>query len=121
VHDKLAAAQPLLPPGLAWADVAAMGDDWPDLPLLARAGFACAPANAHAEARALAHHVTAAPRRRRRGARVLRPAADGRQRPLCRTACRPPGAAVATGQRGPSRPAIPLGDRPTYLSDEGLT
>jgi 3-deoxy-D-manno-octulosonate 8-phosphate phosphatase (KDO 8-P phosphatase) len=46
-------------PGLA--DVAAMGDDWPDLPLLARAGFACAPANAHAEVKAVAHHVTAAP------------------------------------------------------------
>jgi 3-deoxy-D-manno-octulosonate 8-phosphate phosphatase (KDO 8-P phosphatase) len=36
---------------LGWPgrEVAAMGDDWPDLPLLARAGFACAPANAHAE------------------------------------------------------------------------
>ena len=37
-----------------------MGDDWPDLPLLARAAFACAPANAHIEVRALAHHVTQA-------------------------------------------------------------
>ena len=43
--------------------------------------FACAPANAHAEVQALAHYVTAAPGRRRCGARVLRPAADG-QRPL---------------------------------------
>jgi 3-deoxy-D-manno-octulosonate 8-phosphate phosphatase (KDO 8-P phosphatase) len=43
---------------LDWPDVAAIGDDWPDLPLLARAGFACAPANAHAEVRALADHVT---------------------------------------------------------------
>jgi 3-deoxy-D-manno-octulosonate 8-phosphate phosphatase (KDO 8-P phosphatase) len=60
-HDKLAAAQALLAPlQLGWAQVAAMGDDWPDLPLLARAGFACAPANAHAEVKALAHHVTAA-------------------------------------------------------------
>ncbi len=59
--DKLAAATALLAAlGLEWAEVAAMGDDWPDLPLLARAGFACAPANAHAEARALAHHVTTA-------------------------------------------------------------
>ena len=59
--DKLAAATALLPAlGLDWPEVAAMGDDWPDLPLLARAGFACAPANAHAEAKALAHHVTAA-------------------------------------------------------------
>ena len=61
VADKLALASRLLAErGLAWADVAVIGDDWPDLPLLARAGFACAPANAHAEARALAHHVTAA-------------------------------------------------------------
>jgi 3-deoxy-D-manno-octulosonate 8-phosphate phosphatase (KDO 8-P phosphatase) len=61
-HDKLAAAQQLLAAlGLDWAEVAAIGDDWPDLPLLVRAGFACAPANAHAEVRAVAHHVTAAP------------------------------------------------------------
>ena len=61
VADKLALASRLLAErGLGWADVAVIGDDWPDLPLLARAGFACAPANAHAEARALAHHVTAA-------------------------------------------------------------
>jgi 3-deoxy-D-manno-octulosonate 8-phosphate phosphatase (KDO 8-P phosphatase) len=59
--DKLAAAAALLAAlGLDWPEVAAIGDDWPDLPLLARAGFACAPANAHAEARALAHHVTTA-------------------------------------------------------------
>ena len=38
--------------------MAAIGDDWPDLPLLTRAGFACAPANAHAEVKAIAHHVT---------------------------------------------------------------
>ena len=37
-----------------------MGDDWPDLPLMARAAFACAPAGAHAEVRAIAHHVTRA-------------------------------------------------------------
>jgi 3-deoxy-D-manno-octulosonate 8-phosphate phosphatase (KDO 8-P phosphatase) len=61
VADKLAVAQALLDArGLAWGQVAVIGDDWPDLPLLARAGFACAPANAHAEARALAHHVTSA-------------------------------------------------------------
>jgi 3-deoxy-D-manno-octulosonate 8-phosphate phosphatase (KDO 8-P phosphatase) len=60
-HDKLAAAQGLLAAlGLAWPEVAAIGDDWPDLPLLIRAGFACAPANAHPEAKAAAHHVTAA-------------------------------------------------------------
>lgn len=59
--DKLAAANGLLTQlGLRWDQVAAIGDDWPDLPLLTRAGFACAPANAHAEVRAVAHHVTAA-------------------------------------------------------------
>ena len=59
--DKLAVAQPLLDQlGLDWAEVAAMGDDWPDLPLLTRAGFACAPAQAHAEVKAVAHYVTQA-------------------------------------------------------------
>ena len=59
--DKLAAAGPLLAAlGLGWDEVAAIGDDWPDLPLLQRAAFACAPANAHAEVRAVVHHVTRA-------------------------------------------------------------
>lgn len=58
-HDKLAAARQLLAAlGLDWPEVGVIGDDWPDLPLLLRAGFACAPANAHAEVRAVAHHVT---------------------------------------------------------------
>lgn len=57
--DKLAAAQPLLAQlGVDWPEVAAIGDDWPDLPLMVRAGFACAPAQAHAEVKAIAHHVT---------------------------------------------------------------
>ncbi|WP_326539708.1 KdsC family phosphatase [Pseudorhodoferax sp.] len=61
VHDKHAVAETLLAEaGLAWDEVAAIGDDWPDLPLLTRAGLACAPATAHAEVRAVAHHVTAA-------------------------------------------------------------
>lgn len=60
-HDKLAAAQALLASlGLAWDEVAVIGDDWPDLPLFARAGFACAPANAHIEVQAVADHVTTA-------------------------------------------------------------
>ena len=60
-RDKLAVAQPLLDQlGLQWVEVAVMGDDWPDLPLLTRAGFACAPAQAHAEVRAVAHYVTQA-------------------------------------------------------------
>ena len=57
--DKLAAAEEWLAKlGLSWDELAAMGDDWPDLPLLVRAAFACAPSNAHAEVKAIAHHVT---------------------------------------------------------------
>ena len=60
-HDKLATALALLGAlQLDWPAVAVMGDDWPDLPLMARAAFACAPPNAHAEAKAVAHHVTQA-------------------------------------------------------------
>ncbi len=55
-----AAEQVLAALGLDWQSAAAMGDDWPDLPVMARAALACAPANAHAEAKAIAHHVTAA-------------------------------------------------------------
>lgn len=61
VHDKLATAERLLGEvGAGWAQTAVIGDDWPDLPLLVRAAFAAAPANAHAEVKAVAHHVTAA-------------------------------------------------------------
>lgn len=59
--DKLAVAMPLLAQlGVSWDQVAAMGDDWPDLPLLTRAAFACAPPQAHGEVLAVAHHVTSA-------------------------------------------------------------
>lgn len=59
-HDKLAAAEPIRTAlGLSWDQIAVMGDDWPDLPLLVRAGLAVAPANAHAEVKAIAHHVSA--------------------------------------------------------------
>jgi 3-deoxy-D-manno-octulosonate 8-phosphate phosphatase (KDO 8-P phosphatase) len=59
VADKLAAASVRLAQlGIGWNAVAAMGDDWPDLPLLRRAGFACAPPGAHLEVRTIAHHVT---------------------------------------------------------------
>src|SRR6478752_3234563 len=38
--DKLAAANEWLARlGLAWSEVAVIGDDWPDLPLLSRAAF----------------------------------------------------------------------------------
>lgn len=62
VHDKLKVAQDWMQArGLDWSHMAAMGDDWPDLPLLTRVAFACAPSNAHAEVRAVAHHVTDLP------------------------------------------------------------
>jgi 3-deoxy-D-manno-octulosonate 8-phosphate phosphatase (KDO 8-P phosphatase) len=61
VHDKLAAADTLMQTlQLDWDAMAAMGDDWPDLPLMTRAAFACAPSNAHAEVKAIAHHITQA-------------------------------------------------------------
>jgi len=58
---KLAAAEQSLGQlGLGWQQAAAMGDDWPDLPVLRRSAFACAPANAHAEVKAAARYVTQA-------------------------------------------------------------
>jgi len=60
-EDKLpAAGQTLKALGLAWGQAAAIGDDWPDLPVLRRCAFAVAPANAHAEVKAAVHHVTQA-------------------------------------------------------------
>jgi len=60
-EDKRPAAQQTLATlGLDWDHAAAMGDDWPDLPVMRRCAFACAPANAHAEVLAVAHHVTTA-------------------------------------------------------------
>lgn len=44
---------------LTFDDLGYMGDDWPDLAVLCKARFACAPANAHADVRARVHHVTA--------------------------------------------------------------
>lgn len=59
-EDKRPAAERFLQAlGFDWSQAAAMGDDWPDLPVMQRAAFACAPANAHAENKAIAHHVTA--------------------------------------------------------------
>ncbi|TFY97947.1 KdsC family phosphatase [Ramlibacter rhizophilus] len=46
--------------GFGWNEAAAIGDDWPDLPVLRRCTFAAAPANAHVEVQALARHVTGA-------------------------------------------------------------
>jgi 3-deoxy-D-manno-octulosonate 8-phosphate phosphatase (KDO 8-P phosphatase) len=58
-EDKAPAAEQTLKTlGLEWSHAAAMGDDWPDLPMMRRAAFACAPANAHVEVLAAAHHIT---------------------------------------------------------------
>jgi 3-deoxy-D-manno-octulosonate 8-phosphate phosphatase (KDO 8-P phosphatase) len=58
VGDKLKIAERLLKQrGLSWAQVAAVGDDWPDAPLLVRAAFSCAPINAHVEVKAVCHFV----------------------------------------------------------------
>jgi len=60
-EDKRPAAEEILATlGLAWHQAAAMGDDWPDLPVMRRSALAAAPANAHAEVRAAAHWVTQA-------------------------------------------------------------
>jgi 3-deoxy-D-manno-octulosonate 8-phosphate phosphatase (KDO 8-P phosphatase) len=58
-EDKRPAAQSTLDAlGLDWSQAAAMGDDWPDLPMMTRAALACAPANAHPEVLARAHFVS---------------------------------------------------------------
>ena len=61
-EDKRGAAAAILAElGLDWSQAAAIGDDWPDLPLLRRCAFSAAPPGAHAEVRARVHHVTTAP------------------------------------------------------------
>lgn len=61
VADKLAAAEAVLRElGKGWEQVAAMGDDWPDLPLLKRARFSAAPPGAHPEVKARVACVTEA-------------------------------------------------------------
>ncbi len=71
-EDKLPAAQSVLAElGLDWQQAAAMGDDWPDLPVLRASALACAPANAHAQVCAEVHYIT-----QRRGG-------DGAAREFC--------------------------------------
>ncbi len=60
-EDKRPAAEQTLQVlGLSWSQAAAIGDDWPDLPVLRRCALACVPINGHIEARATAHYVTQA-------------------------------------------------------------
>jgi 3-deoxy-D-manno-octulosonate 8-phosphate phosphatase (KDO 8-P phosphatase) len=57
-EDKRPAAEAILEElGLDWSQAAAMGDDWPDAPVLRRVALACAPRTAQAEVLALAHYV----------------------------------------------------------------
>lgn len=71
-EDKVPAAEAILAElGLNWSQAAAMGDDWPDLPVLQRSAFACAPSNAHDEVLAMADWVTS------------RQGGDGAVRQLC--------------------------------------
>ncbi len=61
-EDKRPAAEKTLAElGLTWEQAACMGDDWPDLPVLEASAFACAPLNAHAEVKAIAHYITETP------------------------------------------------------------
>lgn len=58
-EDKAPAAQEILRElGLDWTQAAHMGDDWPDMAVMMRVAFACAPHNAHIEVKAVAHYVT---------------------------------------------------------------
>lgn len=59
VKDKLATLSELLKQlNLSLSDCAAVGDDWPDLPVMSRVLFAAAPAQAHVEILNIAHFVT---------------------------------------------------------------
>lgn len=61
-EDKRPAAESILADlGLTWSQAAAMGDDWPDAPVLRRVALACAPRSAHTEVLALAHYVPDVP------------------------------------------------------------
>lgn len=60
IKDKRPAAERTLRAlGLEWSQAAAMGDDWPDLSVLTRCAFACAPANAQTDVLARVNYVTA--------------------------------------------------------------
>lgn len=60
-EDKRPAAEAILAElGLDWSQAAAIGDDWPDLPVLRRCAFAAAPPAAQADVLAAVHHVTRA-------------------------------------------------------------
>lgn len=60
-EDKRPAAERSLQAlGFDWSQAAAIGDDWPDLPVLRRAACPVAPPHAHIEVRRTARYVTQA-------------------------------------------------------------
>jgi len=62
VHDKVEAAAAIMTDcGLGWEQVAFVGDDLPDLPVIERCGLGVAVADASAELVAAAHLVTRLP------------------------------------------------------------
>jgi len=59
VEDKGQIAEQVLQElGLGWHQAAAIGDDWPDLPMMLQAALKVAPPQAHPEVLAVAHWVT---------------------------------------------------------------
>lgn len=59
VEDKGQIAEQVLQElGLGWHQAAAIGDDWPDLPMMLQAALMVAPPQAHPEVLAVAHWVT---------------------------------------------------------------
>lgn len=61
IEHKMTAFQQLLDEtGIAPEECGYMGDDWPDLAVMLRVGFAAAPANSHPEVLARAHWVSEA-------------------------------------------------------------
>jgi 3-deoxy-D-manno-octulosonate 8-phosphate phosphatase (KDO 8-P phosphatase) len=59
IDDKLPAAQGILVDlKIDWSQVASMGDDWPDWPMMKDAALRCAPSNAHHEILARADFVS---------------------------------------------------------------
>ena len=58
-EEKLPAAQQLLTKlQLDWSQAAAMGDDWPDLPIMRRCALAVTPPQSHREVLRNAHYLT---------------------------------------------------------------
>ncbi len=54
------ASQELEKLGFDWDQAAMMGDDWPDLAVMQRCAFSCAPQSAHVEIKTRAHYLTQA-------------------------------------------------------------